>query len=119
MTPGILLGMKLCITVDRIEGGYAVLEWSSGETTAVSKHLLPHDLHEGQPLVFSIRRREGGDAHAVSSHPAMLRTYGGLIELPEHLYLSHGENYRVRFTPLRSSVAESGRGPNRSMATVR
>jgi hypothetical protein len=107
MTSHLWLGIKLCMTVDRIEGDYAVVEWSSGETTAVSRHLFPSSLYEGQSLTLHLRKKEGGEAQAVSSHPAMLSAYTGLIELPGQMSLPHGESFRIRLEPMESTFVLS------------
>lgn len=55
MSP-VFAAMGTLVVVDRIEGPFAVLEWSAEELTEVPVTVLPEGVEEGDRLVFVVRR---------------------------------------------------------------
>jgi hypothetical protein len=51
----VLFAVGTIVTVDRIEGAYAVLEWRDSNLTEVPITALPPGLHEGDRLLVRAR----------------------------------------------------------------
>ena len=106
MIPLFLFPTKLPLTVDRIEGHYAIVEWKDGSLSNIERRILPPSLHEGQALILYLRPAKEGCATAISSHPAFLDQASTTIELPYDNHLKLGHRYELIIQPLRSTYVE-------------
>jgi hypothetical protein len=73
----LIAGLRMHGVVDRIEGGYAVVEWEGAALGDIPVALLPADVGEGDKVVLRLRRGPARDV--------LLPTASGVIELPEEL----------------------------------
>ena len=81
MLTTLLLFLQLSGTVDRIEGNWAIVEWTDGSFTDVPLTIFPRLPREGDS--FSIRLKPSHSGLAIAPRPpARISTSAGLIELP-------------------------------------
>ena len=93
------LGIRITGVIDRVEGGHAVVAWTSDHVSPLPLASLP-PVTEG--LGISVRIRSGRRGLQAMS-PTALRSAAGPVELP--LRLTPGRTYRLRFRthPVRST----------------
>ena len=91
-----LIALRMTGTVDRIEGKWVVVEWSSGSLSDLPAEVFLRLPEEGDPVSMHIQRRVKGSALALPGQPPRLSTSGGLLSLPHHKSLEPGHRYSIR-----------------------
>lgn len=66
-----VLAAGLALTVDRIEGSWAVVEWADGSLSDLPLGLLPAGTHEGQRLVLYAQQPTDRPPAQPQSRPAV------------------------------------------------
>ena len=112
MIPFFLFQTQLMLTVDRIEGNYAIVEWKNGSLGSIERHLLPESLHEGQALILYLKPASKGAATATSTYPAFLNQSASSIALPHPQVLELGHHYHLTIQPLRRTYVEARLRPH-------
>lgn len=112
MIPLFLFQMQHLLTVDRIEGNFAIVEWKDGSLGSIERHLLPESLHEGQALILYLKPSSRGAATATSSYPAYLHQSASSIALPHPQVLELGHHYHLTIQPLRRTYVEARHQPH-------
>jgi hypothetical protein len=111
MTPPLLLiGLRLCGVVDRVEGAYAVVEWQVGELVDLPLSALPPDVGEGDRLAVRFGLQERGTALATTSGSVLLLGSGRAtaVRLPERTRLHPGRRYAMRVRRLHPRLLSGG-----------
>ena len=90
-------GTSLHLTIDRIEGNIAVVEWDCGFFSELPHKLLPPASQEGSQLQLNLTSWPRASAILLSENPAILLTNGGLIALPLSDELESGQHYIFTF----------------------
>lgn len=119
-----LLGLSLLGMVDRVEGDFAIVEWSTGEWSDVPRALWPAPLHEGEALTLQLRLLGWRGVRGRLSMESELETpYGNLALPPSALQPDRWYRLTIRTekcrTPApsprgRATVASSAPRPSRS-----
>lgn len=111
MTPPMLLvGLRLCGVVDRVEGAYAVVEWQVGELVDLPLSALPPELSEGDLLAVRFGLQEHGSALALASGAVLLlgSERGATVRLPASSRLVPGRRYAMRVRRLHPRLPSGG-----------
>ena len=95
MLKTLLLFLQLSGTVDRIEGSWAIVEWTDGSFTDVPLSIFPRRPKEGETFSIRLQPNHNGAGLALPGHPPRLSTSVGLIELPQTPKPRPGNRYRI------------------------
>ncbi len=99
------------ITIDRIEGDYAVVEWKDGSMGTIPSYLFPLDIHEGQSWYVHLQRKKHSiypldTGLIVNSYPTFLYQYNDIIQLPHPTVLPLGTHYKIYFSQIRGTYVQ-------------
>ena len=87
----------LWLTVDRIEGDYAIVEWENMALSSIHSTLLPKDTKEGSRLKLMLHPSPLGKGYAVHNDPCILQGASPLI-IPIKDILTMGLYYHYNIT---------------------
>ena len=98
-------------TIDRIEGGWAVVEWQpSGELHDVAMGVCPSHIREGDRIQLHAWASPDGPSMPIrSEHGARLLTPRGTIGLPSDAPLPGDQRFYAHITPIDKQPASPGR----------
>ena len=86
----------LLITIDRIEGEYAVLEWEDLSLSSMHQSLFSFVPEEGMRIELSFYPSPIGDSYAITSDPSiLLAAHPIVIPLPNLVVPGLHYSYRI------------------------
>ena len=91
---------QMYVTVDRIEGNYAILEWENLSLSSLHKSMIPFVPKEGMQLLIQVYPSPLGNTYAVGDDPGIL--YGKhplVIPLPYVVIAGLHYQYNIKEIP--------------------
>ena len=90
----------LSLTIDRLEGPFAIIEWPNEALTAIENSLLPFSIQEGCQIQLSLYPSPYGAFHAIHEDPSILNRLGIPFIIPMENITRPGFSYWLSFKRL-------------------
>ena len=91
------LSTTLSVTIDRLEGDFAILEWQNEALTAIEHQYLPFQVQEGCRIQLSLYPSPTGSFHVGYKNPVFLKRLGKSLLIPIDNILHPGMSYWILF----------------------
>ena len=91
---------QILITVDRIEGDYAIVEWEDLALSSLHLSMIPFVANEGMKLQISLYPTPFGNTYAINEDPGILHgEYPLLIPMPDIVFAGLHYQYHIKEIP--------------------
>lgn len=99
------IALSSFLTIDRIEGNYAVIEWGNGAISSVPLSFLSNEISEGEIFSYSLQGVADG-AEVIRSCPPIFKMEKDTFMIPLDIQLPVGETYRLELDDDRQTRPE-------------
>lgn len=94
------LTTQLLLTIDRIEGEYAILEWENLAISSLHVSMIPFTAKEGMRIQLSLYPTPFGNTYALNSDPGLLQgEYPIVIPMPNIVFSGLHYEYHIQEYP--------------------